>query len=767
MNGGKTSAGRVPEADDGLLLVEEPAPTSAAHPSYDPVEDDEHADEIYHAPHEWAVPVLALGLIAVWLGVMGWLLHPTLAAPMPPAELVQIIAALCVPPALVCIIWLLARRTSRAEARRFRDTARAMRSEAASLERTIAILSRKIEGNRAALAAQTTALMAMGDGAAERLQAVSNGMAAEARALDASTRALVDSSTAAEKSVGIVLSSLPRAHEEMTGMAATLDAAGLKAGEHVSALDAQLAALADRGRVANEVAGGAAQRLAAHIAKMEATSETAGSRLESVASQMSETVDTMLDRTALAVDEARKGIGAQGEAMLAMLAANQASLDAAGRESIETVGTRIAQIEGTIERIADRLGDEQTRIDIMLASVTGGIAQADGQMAALHSTGMERTQALAASISALDSSTAAMTETLMVGDETARKVIATADDLLIALDASAREIDETLPEALVRLDSRIDATRGVIANAKPELLALVTAAESTHDAIEAIAEVVSRQRETLLKTQAALIESLDSGHAKTDQLEEIVDRAIGNARRFAEDAAPQLVDALLRIRETARAAADHARETLGGLVPEATRQLEEAGTTAMRRAIDSGVRQQLVELGEVAEASVTTAVRASERLTQQMLTIGEASAAVERRIEEARAEREAADQDGFARRVSLLVEALNSASIDIAKAFAHEVSDSAWAAYLKGDRGVFTRRAVRLLDNGDAREIASLYDNDTQFREQVNRYIHDFEAMLRQVLALRDGSPLGITLLSSDMGKLYVALAQAIERLRA
>ena len=31
----------------------------------------------------------------------------------------------------------------------------------------------------------------------------------------------------------------------------------------------------------------------------------------------------------------------------------------------------------------------------------------------------------------------------------------------------------------------------------------------------------------------------------------------------------------------------------------------------------------------------------------------------------------------------------------------------------------------------------------------------------------RDGSPLGVTILSSDMGKLYVALAQAIERIRS
>ena len=101
------------------------------------------------------------------------------------------------------------------------------------------------------------------------------------------------------------------------------------------------------------------------------------------------------------------------------------------------------------------------------------------------------------------------------------------------------------------------------------------------------------------------------------------------------------------------------------------------------------------------------------------------------------------------------------------KILSNEVTDTAWASYLRGDRGIFTRRAVRLLNSGEVREIAHHYEEDTEFREQVNRYIHDFEAMLRQILSTRDGHALGVTLLSSDMGKLYVALAQAIERLRS
>lgn len=55
---------------------------------------------------------------------------------------------------------------------------------------------------------------------------------------------------------------------------------------------------------------------------------------------------------------------------------------------------------------------------------------------------------------------------------------------------------------------------------------------------------------------------------------------------------------------------------------------------------------------------------------------------------------------------------------------------------------------------------------DDAFKSNVSRYIHDFEAMLRSMLSTRDGNALGVTILGSDMGKLYVVLAQAIERFR-
>jgi hypothetical protein len=163
---------------------------------------------------------------------------------------------------------------------------------------------------------------------------------------------------------------------------------------------------------------------------------------------------------------------------------------------------------------------------------------------------------------------------------------------------------------------------------------------------------------------------------------------------------------------------------------------------------------------------VESARAASDRLTQQMISIGQSAHALEQHIELTRADSREKDSEAFARRVSLLMDSMHSAAIDVGKILSDEVDDKAWAAYLKGERGIFTRRAVQLIGGSETKAIRTHYETDTEFQESVNRYIHDFESMLRRVMAERDGGMIAVTLMSSDMGKLYAALAQAIERLR-
>ncbi len=716
-------------------------------------------------PLRLLLSALALLLVAAWVAAACWLARGAVAA-MPWPALIEFAAAVASVPVLVGVVWLLTQRTSRAEAVRFAATSAGMRAEAASLERRVALLTSTLAGNHERIADMGAALIATGEQATERLAHLGSGLVAEIALADRHTAALAGATDHAQASLGVLLASLPRARAETLEVTEALERTGAVAEQAAMALEAKVIALADRARDADALATGAAARLATHLADMERTGDAAGARLEAVTGEAASAVDALIERTARAMDESRRSIAAQGEAMLATVGAHQATLDGAARDSAEALATQVELVDVIVERVAARLDAQRAASDAMVADLDSGIAHVETRLDALHAQGVERSQLLAASISALGESADAMTEALRTGETTARGAIETADALLLAFDASAREIDETLPGVLARLDARIAQSRQVIAQAKPELLALVTAAESTHDATEAIAGVIADQRGALDQLSRSLLDTLATGRSKADALDTSVEASVLRANRFAEEAAPRLVDALLRVRDTADAAADKARETLARVIPEAAGKLEAAGAAALARAAGVSVDRRVAAIADAADAAVTAATRASDRLAERLRELTDTGTELDTRFADARTEREEADRDSFARRVSQLIEQLNSASIDITKTFAPEVADSAWAAYLKGDRGVFTRRAVRLLNADDASEVARLYSTDPAFREQVNRYVHDFEAMLRAVLAQRDGSALSVTLLSSDMGKLYVALAQAIERLR-
>ena len=207
-------------------------------------------------------------------------------------------------------------------------------------------------------------------------------------------------------------------------------------------------------------------------------------------------------------------------------------------------------------------------------------------------------------------------------------------------------------------------------------------------------------------------------------------------------------------------------DTQDQLVAALATRLGQQSAAAIEAALEEGGVSVADELAEKMRHAAETGRGAVVQLRDQLGRIHELTSNLEARIARAREQAEENVDNDFSRRVALITERLNSTAIDLDHFLATEVSETAWTSYLKGDRGIFTRKAVRLLDNREARDIAELYNSDTDFRGHVNRYVHDFEAMLRSLLSTRNGNSLGVTILSSDMGKLYVALAQAIERLR-
>jgi hypothetical protein len=697
-----------------------------------------------------------------WISITGWLI----SAPLAP-QMVSAITLWVPPLILIMLLHMMIGRGHRANSRHYLNAAALLRRENDRLGRNLSHVQNQLLANRAMVTEISDSLLVMGEDAAGRMASVAQTMRGEVDTIATHTQMLRAAAASARADIAILLTDLPKARSESRKMAITLESAGLTAHEAAGKLDAQLASLTARGREADEITGGAAHKLAAHLARIESVSAAAGERLTMAASQMTQAVDAALDHAARAGDAARKGIDMQGAAMMALVDQSQAALGRAGADSATAIAMRIDDAHVRVEAMAALLQSQSETTTNLLTMLRGGLDGLDARLAHLDETSETRNARLSAALAILSDHALTLTGAFEQGTGTADILIGRAETLMTALDATTREIDEALPAAFARLDARAEASRTAIMRTAPDVARIEQAAASALDRLI--------EAESVLAKHNAMLDDFATGserrlHVANDAVQQLageITAADSAARALAEGTSAQLVAALIRVRETAQTAADRAREAITNVIPAAAQGLSDAARDALTRTISESVTGHLNDLTQVAEHALATAGTASDRLMRQMLTIADTTAAVETRIADATAAAQDNDRDNFARRVALLIESLNSTAIDVTKILSNDVTDSAWAAYLRGDRGVFTRRAVRLLDAAEAREIVRHYDADTEFRAQVNRYIHDFESMLRNTLSTRDGSALSVTLLSSDMGKLYVALAQAIERLRS
>lgn len=761
------------EAANDLAELENPAEIdtqASAQPSeaVEWIDEEEWAFDVEQSKLGERLPAILIGLLAIgWLGFVCWAAYSSMAGEA--ANLTQIanwIAIGSVPLSLLGILWLLTLRTSQRESLRFGRTSEAMRVEARRLDNAMAVVGAQLSEIREGVSSETDRLLALGDEAAGRLRAVSD-MMNEASAKIANKAGMLDSSAkAAREDVEILMTDLPRAEQQARAVSAGLREAGINAHEQAAALDTQLLTLKSRGEQAHEVANGAAQALAANLARIEGVAEVAANKLSATGEDINATVDAVLERSGAAVEDTRTVVDEVGAALTAMIENARANFSQEGEEAAAALDARIAATTDALDAFGRQLDEQRAATADTLADLGTGLGDVEGRLADLSDQGASHARKLGEDVTALSAEMAALGKHIGGNDEATEKLIARAAEAKAALDLSAASLADTLPQAFADTESRAEQLKTMIADVAPDLEELKQLADGTKSFIDVTGEGLEDQRTAVSQFVEDVGNRISAMRADITSIEDGLNHSAEQAESIADAAAPRLIETLMQVRETADQAAEKARAAFGEVIPQSAAALSEATQQALTDALGENVERRIAELIAASENASTAAQEAMGTLDTKIAEIESRSAALEHQLYEAQTEAEEASLDGFARQVTLLIESLNSTAIDVSKILSNEVTDTAWAAYLKGDRGIFSRRAVRLLDTGEAREIIAQYENNGEFREQVNRYVHDFEAMLRRVMTARDGAPLAVTLLSSDNGKLYVALAQAIERLR-
>lgn len=541
--------------------------------------------------------------------------------------------------------------------------------------------------------------------------------------------------------------------------------------ESLTSLRARLGALRDESEVVSralhESENRAGEALRNSLADLSCEQAAAS---EAIAEAQQTAIDALAGRLAAIASEARQideSIGLRAERLSMEAQERQSRQVEQERHAIARIEHMLGELDASIAERLERHRIQASALAERAGAVTEELSQYDTRIASIaQATGDSQTR-IDASLGALTQHLTAARTTLAATDGEVEKLTGDSVRLLELIQASARQTHNALPEALSVSEDRLMRLQDGVSSLLSQLdlsaqggeaiSAGIGASGRDLDALlagleQAQASITGRGAEhsvLFARLQSAMTEIDEATQAASDRAGGALNAAIGALRTSLEEAVAAVeTDSAERISRVA--------ETLG---------------TESASAIDKAMRNRVAEISGQLEQAVAHSAgvtrEATGQLRDQVAKVDELVGNLETRVADARRQAEEQVDNDFARRAAIITESLNSNAIDIAAVLSSDISDTAWAAYLRGDRGIFTRRAVNLLDAGEAKAIQQVFERDDAFRANVSRYIHDFEAILRQVLSTRDGNALGVTLLSSDMGKLYVALAQGVERLRS
>ena len=110
------------------------------------------------------------------------------------------------------------------------------------------------------------------------------------------------------------------------------------------------------------------------------------------------------------------------------------------------------------------------------------------------------------------------------------------------------------------------------------------------------------------------------------------------------------------------------------------------------------------------------------------------------------------------------MERLQSLAVDMNRLLETEVSEDDWRRYNRGERGIFVRKILGFREKSKLAVIREHYQEDRGFRDYVTRYLKQFHNLIEEAGKRDQENVMNTTLLSSDMGKLFMLLNRALGR---
>ena len=365
MNGGSTivefwrdegnATGNAPAADDILLLKQA-------------VLDIDDAPDDAQGEGEKLVrnARIGLGLLAVlWLGFALWATIVSDQWRAGPAAWPALVATLLVPISLLGIAYLLIVRNSRAESRRYLDTAHALRTEAELLELRLGRIADRLESARQTMQDQAELLDSYGAAASSNMEASAELIAGRAQTTADRAESAERAGTALVARMDTLIAAMPQLEERAVRMAAQIMDNGHALAERIDTLEARLHALGELSDDTRTRTLSATKSLSSQLGQLQETTRSATDEVNGLADIAAGRIETSTQSARAAMALTQRDIDAQSAALEALVNRVAVSLgetsDGAVRALTQDLDLVEASLRGRLETSMDQVRDTMER----------------------------------------------------------------------------------------------------------------------------------------------------------------------------------------------------------------------------------------------------------------------------------------------------------------------------------------------------------------------------------------------------------------------
>lgn len=490
-------------------------------------------------------------------------------------------------------------------------------------------------------------------------------------------------------------------------------------------------------------------------------------RLQVVADRFGATLAAGLPEARVQLDRLEAGTGALDARVGALNVAF-----AAGDEATRSLATLVAALRGEVAA----LGEADLRVVDDHMNATAAIMHDMGRQIATYGALSGQTKA------AIEADVAAVGGLLRTAHDEGRTrlgaltdqiggVREAIDDLTTPIEAARRRlgdvetqvggVDETAAVLSTRLAEQLAATATAFAALREQSTQLLSEAAVLQTEIASGGAAITAVSGQFAAERAAFAEAAGSLGTEFGLIRDVLAAIDSDAARVAASTAGELGATFARARDLADENATALRALLANVVAEAERMLGDTGAATAASAFGVPIQRELAAVGEASKHAVAMAEAAARRVAGEAKRLDTTIEGLTSKVAELETQLDVRARDTLSSRASRLLEMLQAASVDVAKLMAVDAGEDAWVRYAKGDRSLFARRTVRLVDGGTSALIARHFAHDPAFKDEAAHYLELFETLSRRLLADPDGENLMATVVSSDIGKLYVAIARA------